>query len=237
MAYGIWLSYNNQEEGFQLPVMPGSIEIGDGSSGKTYDVAGLGEINVIKNPKLTDYSFSSFFPAAGKRHANGEKPGIMVEPFVSASILLRPVEYVLYLKGWMETKRPIRFVFIGDSFDINTPVSIESFDWKEVAGGGGDIEYTLKLKKYVFYTAQKATAVSESQDGYIKKEPAKRPSEVKLSGNYTIMPGDDLWSIAKRFLGSGERWYEIQALNAIPNDQLKNLPEGKVIRIPQEGVR
>ena len=65
--YGIWLSYNNQEEGFQIPVNPENIEISDGINSKTYDVAGLGEINVIKDQKLTEYSFSGFFPAVGKR--------------------------------------------------------------------------------------------------------------------------------------------------------------------------
>lgn len=233
MPYGIWLSYNNQEEGFQLPVMPGSIEIGDGISSKTYNVSGLGEINVLKNPKLTEYNFNGFFPALNMRAANGAIAGTTVDPFVTASLLLAPVEYVGYIKSWMETRRPIRFVFTGDSFDINTAASIENFDWKEVAGGAGDIEYTLKLKKYVFYAAQKVVAGVNSQGGMqLQREAPVRQNDRQPPKNYTITTGDTLWIIAKRFLGNGDRWYEIQSLNALPNDKLKPLPVGRVIKLP-----
>ncbi|MFC6545548.1 hypothetical protein [Cohnella cellulosilytica] len=112
MAYGIWLSYNNQQEGFQLPVNPSSIEISDGSKGATYDIVELGEINVIKNPKLTTYRFSSIFPA-------------QLYPFVDVPLLqsvtaandsgvkVKTNPYVDYITRWMATKRPIRFVFTG----------------------------------------------------------------------------------------------------------------------------
>lgn len=222
MSYGIWLSYNNQEEGFQIPINPESIEIGDGLNGKGYDITGLGEINVIKNPKLTEYSFESFFPAV--RY-----------PFVSAAILLQPSEYVNYIKYWMETKRPIRFVFTGDSFDINEAVSIEAFDWKEVAGGGGDIEYSLKLKKYVFYSASKAVVVTKD-DGTkeIQVQVPARQNERQAPETYAIKTGDTLYIIAKRLLGDGSKWCKIQEINEIPDDQLKKLPVGKIIKLPTE---
>lgn len=159
MNYGIWLSFNNQQEGFQIPVNPESIEVKDATDGKTYDILKLGEINVIKSPKLTEYEWSSFFPA-------------QAYPFLATDLVLEPKQYVDYINKWKGTKRPIRFIYTSDIFDINEAVSIEEFQWKEVAGGEGDIEYTIRLKKYVFYAAKKSccTAAGNKQNSYNNKK-------------------------------------------------------------------
>lgn len=221
--YGIWLSWNNQQEGFQIPINPGSIEMSDGSNSTTYDVVGLGEINVIKNPKLTTFSFESIFPARAY-------------PFITASVVLQPYEYVDMIKRWMETKRPIRFVFTGASFDINEAVSIERFDWKEVAGSNGDIEYTLTLKKYVFYSAQRVN-VATRQTGttttqVIQKGKKPRQNDRQTPKTYTLAPGENLWTVAKKVLGDDAKWREIQQLNGISDAQLKQLPVGMVLKLP-----
>lgn len=221
--YGIWLSWNNQQEGFQVPINPGSIEMGDGSNSATYDIVGLGEINVIKSPKLTTYSFSSIFPAHNY-------------PFITASVVLQPYEYVDMIKRWMETKRPIRFVFTGASFDVNEAVSIEGFEWKEVAGSVGDIEYTLKLRKYVFYSAQRVN-VTARQSGnttqrVIEKAGKQRQNDRQIPKTHKLAPGESLWTVAKSVLGDDSKWREIQRLNGITDAQLKKLPVGTVLKLP-----
>ena len=223
MAYSLWLSYNNQQEGFQLPINPGSIEMGDGGNGQTYDVVGLGEINVIKSPKLTEYSFGGILPA-DKYH------------FVSAEKLLDPKDYIDYITRWMATKRPIRFVFTGDSFDINVAASIEAFDWKEVAGSGGDVEYTLKLKKYLFYAPQKVSIITKSDSTTtIAKADVPRESDRETPATYTMVAGDSLWAVAQKVMGNGARWTELQKLNNIPDARLKSLAVGTVLKLPVKG--
>ena len=86
--------------------------------------------------ELTEYAFDGIFPA--QRYA-----------FVVTDYLLPPKRYVELILKWMRSKRPIRLVFTGDSFELNEAVSIESFDWKEVAGGSGDIEYSLRSYNFV----------------------------------------------------------------------------------------
>lgn len=223
MAYSLWLSYNNQQEGFQLPINPSSIEMGDGGNGQTYDVVGLGEINVIKSPKLTEYSFSGILPA-DKYH------------FVSAEKLFDPKDYIDYITRWMATKRPIRFVFTGDSFEINVAASIEAFDWKEVAGSGGDVEYTLKLKKYLFYAPQKVSIITKSDSTTtIAKADVPRESDRETPATYTMVAGDSLWAVAQKVMGNGARWTELQKLNNIPDARLKSLAVGTVLKLPVKG--
>jgi len=233
MAYGIWLSYNNQQEGFQLPVNPSSIEMSDGSKGQTYDIVELGEINVIKHPKLTTYRFSSIFPA--QRYPFVDVP--LLQTLTSAnesSVKVKTNPYVDYITRWMATKRPIRFVFTGDTFDINAAVSIESFDWKESAGSSGDIEYSLTLRKYVFYAARRLTVRPAAAGGgqNLTNADNPRPDDRERPKTYTLRAGDTLWKVAKSVLGNGSRWKEIQKLNGLTDAQLKTLKVGKVLKLP-----
>jgi nucleoid-associated protein YgaU len=222
MTYGIQLSFNNKQELIDLPVLPGAIEIGDGGKGKSYDIMKLGEINVIKDPKLSEYAFSSTFP-------------VLRYPFVVTDRLLGPAEYVEFILKWMKTKRPIRFNFVGDSFEINTPASIEGFQWKEVAGSGGEIEYSLKLKKYVFYSAQRVQVVQTQSvvaGPVLTKEAPARPNDRQPAQTYTLAAGDTLWKVAQSQLGDGARWKEIQKLNNITDAEIKTLQIGKVLKLP-----
>lgn len=223
-TYGIWLSWNNEKEGFQIPINPPELKISDGIESKTYEISKLGQINVLKEKTLTEYEFESFFPA--KRY-----------PFVVSSKLLNPQSYVNYLQKWMGSKQPIRFIFKGSTFNINTLASIESFEWKEVAGSPGDIEYTLKLKKYQPYAAKKAkikikqSTTGQKKTNVTKKKPS-RPSTKQPPKTYRLVKGDSLWKVAKKFLGNGSRWPEIQKLNKIPTSKLRKLPVGMKIKIP-----
>lgn len=220
--YGIWLSYNNQEEGFRIPVNPPEIEMGIQGSGKTYEVSSLGEINMIKNPQLTEYSFESIFPASD-------------QPFVVGELLIEPDYYVSRIRKWMASKRPIRFVFTGSSFDINEAVSIESFSWSEVAGSPGDIAYSLKLKKYVFFSARRVTLGGSAAAGsaaVVKTQPAARADDRQKPKTYKIIAGDTLIKVSKKTLGDDSRWREIQKHNSLTEAEIKKMPIGRILKIP-----
>jgi DNA-binding SARP family transcriptional activator/nucleoid-associated protein YgaU len=65
-----------------------------------------------------------------------------------------------------------------------------------------------------------ATARSAQAAGS-RDTPAVRPR------TYRVVPGDDLWEIAARFLGNGERWHELFRLNAG-----KPQPDGRALTDP-----
>lgn len=232
MAYGMWLSYNNGQKGFQFPVNPGAIKISESGNSKTYDVMGLGEINVLRSPALSEISFEGFFPSFNARKAT--VGGKVVDPFVVASLQFEPRKYVNLIKGWMGSKRPVRFIFTGDTFGINTAVSIENFEWEEVAGSGGDIEYSIQLKRYVFYAPRKLKLVQANTTAIasVVDDGTDRANEKEQPKTYTLRSGDNLWKVAKLQLGDGARWKEIQTLNKISDAQLKKLQIGMVIKLP-----
>lgn len=61
-------------------------------------------------------------------------------------------------------------------------------------------------------------------------EPNPNPEPSDRPVFYTVKNGDSLWSIAQRFLGNGDRYREIMALNGL-NDE--TIYPGQVLRIPQ----
>jgi len=259
-VYGVQLSFNNKEEVLHFPINPSSIEVSESGQGKTYDISGIGEINVIKDRKLTEYSFSGLFPAqrypfAGEEELLQTKKAtyrrihldavdykqlstdiaennyrnkirnnlIIAKKDVKRSLLIQPVQYIKLIEKWMASKRPVRFIFSSSTYDINTAVSIESFQWEESAGGSGDIEYSIKLMKYIFYSAKKIVTETTTDS---------RPNDKQQAKTYTMVAGDSLWSVAKKQLGNGNRWKEIQTVNNIKDSELKRLPIGKVLKLP-----
>lgn len=49
--------------------------------------------------------------------------------------------------------------------------------------------------------------------------------------NYTVKIGDSLWTIAKKFLGDGNRYKEIQKVNGLKTTVIKS---GQVLKIPSD---
>jgi hypothetical protein len=221
--YGIWLSWNNQQEGFELPVLPPEIGPGIRGDGAGYDVHKLGKINVIKDRGLAEYTIESLFPSHDY-------------PFITSPVTLEPNAYVDYIMKWWESRRPIRFVYVGATMEVNTPASIEQFDWKEVAGSPGDISYVLRLKEYRFYEARRVQVVQQPGDSspVIQKEAPARPDEREPMKSYTLVAGDNLWKVAQRTLGDGSRWRELQQLNNLSDAQVKSLSVGLTLKIPDQ---
>lgn len=58
----------------------------------------------------------------------------------------------------------------------------------------------------------------------VTEEPARDPPET-----YVVQQGDNLWSIAQRFLGDGSRYLEIFELNNLPTTVLQ---PGQVLKLP-----
>lgn len=48
---------------------------------------------------------------------------------------------------------------------------------------------------------------------YVKKDEEPGKDDTPVSGEYTVQPGDTLWGIAEKLLGSGYKYQEIMSLN------------------------
>ncbi|RRJ62398.1 LysM peptidoglycan-binding domain-containing protein [Paenibacillus oralis] len=224
--YSMTLSFNEETEAFEFPVLPGQIDVSVAGNNKTYEISILGEINIIKSPKLTEISFESVFPASWF-------PACIVD----RNELFPPTHYIDLIAKWRSEKQPMRLVLTGSvGMNINMLVSVENFSWSESGGSPGDISYQIAFKEYRSYAAK----IAKVEKGSATKTPTKllssktpnRPDTRVNPKTYTLVAGDSLWKVAKKFLGDGSKYKQIQTLNGIKDSELKRLPIGKVIKLP-----
>ncbi|WP_461612313.1 LysM peptidoglycan-binding domain-containing protein [Clostridium sp. Marseille-QA1073] len=219
--YKMYLGINDGEEGFILPVLPEKIEINEDGDNETFNVINLGEINTINKPKLSEISFESYFP-------------LNRGPYVSSEELFSPSFYINKIRAWRDKRQKIRFIFTGGSpLELNDLFIIESFKLSEKGGEVGDIYYSIEFKRYKPYAAKKVVIVTKqntkNKTAAVKAKPP-RPIEKPKQKTHTVVSGDTLWHIAKRYLGDGARYPEIAKLNNIKNPNL--IYPGQVFKIP-----
>jgi len=219
--YKMYLGINDGEEGFILPVLPEKIEINEDGDNETFNVINLGEVNTINKPKLSEISFESYFP-------------LNRGPYVNSEELFSPSFYINKIREWRDKKQKVRFIFTGGSpLELNDLFIIEGFKLSEKGGEVGDIYYSIELKRYKPYAAKKVVIVTKqntkNKTAAVKAKPP-RPVEKPKQKTHTVVSGDTLWHIAKRYLGDGARYPEIAKLNNIKHPNL--IYPGQVFKIP-----
>lgn len=197
--YQFWLSYNNNAEKLQLPVNPGELSINCGSQNTTLSVSRLGEINIIQEPVLKTFQFSSFFPSVSG-------------PYCEYREIPQPWAAVKTIERWKNSGNPIRLIIAGTP--LNYAVTVEEFHYSERGGDVGTINYDISLKEYKFISPRilEETAVNGAEVISVKQKQA-RPDVRLKSGTYTVKPGDTLWKIAKMETGAGANYKEIALRN------------------------
>ncbi|GED14889.1 LysM peptidoglycan-binding domain-containing protein [Aneurinibacillus migulanus] len=201
----IWLTFNNLNERHQLPVLPPDIKITCGSKNETVYISGLGDITIIQDPDLKTFTFSSYFPGARDytwAHPNVHKPEI----------------YLKNIQRWKDSGKPMRFIVISDSLNLNYACTIEQFDYEERAGDVNTIYYTISLKEYRFIKPRKLESKAVSTD---KKNTtptvavntkAQRPNQKTTPVTHTVKSGDTLIKIGRKY---NKNWREIAKKNGI----------------------
>lgn len=210
-----------------LPVPPEKLELKIKNNNKTLDLINDGEINILKNAGLTEISFDILLPNTRYPFANYE------DGYKEASYYLEEIEKLKV------NKSPFQFIVTRTKpnnilmFDTNMKVSIEDYTIKEEAKEGFDVSVSIKLKQYREY-ATKTMEITIKQERPVATQTQTRAvnNSNNTSTSYTVIKGDCLWKIAKRFYGVGSRWTEIYNAN---KSKIKNpnlIYPGQVFVIP-----
>lgn len=219
IKYQMWLTYNAEKEKIQLPVLPTSFQIKNGSNNDSVNIAGLGEIVVIQNRPALQFSFSSFFPAT-------KFPGIQVNS------ITKPLSLIQKINSWKASNKPIHFIVTACGINLYT--SIENFNYSEEGGDPGTYQYSLTLKEYKAIKVRQVKVDLSNATASVKKEQPRVDNTVKPR-TYTVVVGDCLWSIAQRIYGDGSKYVDIR--NANPSIFVNRCPRnlifaGDILIIP-----
>jgi len=219
MAYTFYL------DGVQLPVTPSKLETKIKSNNKSINLINEGDVNVLKLPGLTEISFTALIPQVSY-------------PF--ASKLQSASTYLSKLETLKTSKKPFQFIVTRTNpsgkmlFNSNIKVSLEDYTITEDAKNGMDLEINIKLKQYKDYST-KTVEVVVKQETKVATVQQLRPAEsAPKKQTYTVVKGDCLWNIAKKYLGNGARYNEIYELN---KDKIKNpywIYVGQVFTLPSK---
>lgn len=171
MAIRFFFEYDNIVA--QLPVNPESIAISSSGNNRTENIVKLGEITILRTPKLKSCSIKSFLPS------DFNAPYVL-----TAGKFEYPQFYIDFFNKIREDKKPCRFI-ISDT-KINMLASIEDFEYSLVAGDN-DYHFTLKLKEYKAYSAKVVVIQPNTNTG--TTTPTTRPKNGFAIGDTVIVNG------------------------------------------------
>lgn len=204
-----------------LPVPPSKLTMKINNKNKTYDLINLGEINILKLPGLTDIDFDILLPA-------------IKYPFVREGGFKEPRFYLDKFEQLKVNKKPFRFIISRFSpagkflFDTNMLVSLENYTIQEDHNNLNDILVSIKLRQYKEYSTKILKVIEDTETETVVKEETQRPAK-EPSKTHTVVKGDTLWAICKKYLGDGSKYPEIAKLNGIKNPHL--IYPGQVIKL------
>ena len=213
-----------------LPIAPSKLQLKVNNQNKTLTLINDGEINILKKPKLTDIDFDAMIPQVKYPFA------LYKDGFQKASYYLKKLEQL------KTSQEPFQFIVTRTLpngsmlFDTNLKVSLEDYKINEDKNEGFDIVISVSLKQYKDYgtkTANITFAQSKPKATVQTPRPAESsPAPKSTARTYTVVKGDCLWNIAKKFYGNGSQYPKIFNAN---KDKIKNpnlIYPGQVLTIP-----
>lgn len=215
---------------YLLPVTPEKISIKINGNNKTVNLINDSEINILKKAGLTDIEFEAEIPQVKQPYAvykSGFKDaGYFFDIFEEYKTSRKPFQYIV-----------CRRTPIGKKLlNTNMKVSLEDYKITEDAKNGFDFKVSFKLKQYREYgtktvnitIAEDKTTVSTESQRETDNSPAPATAQT-----YTVVRGDCLWNIAKKFYGNGSKYTTIYNANkSVIGGNPNLIYPGQVLTIP-----
>lgn len=221
----------------RLPVNPAEFTIQSGNQNQTVTVVRRGEINLWGPEQLETVTLASLFP---QYWFSG----------CSYTGFPEPWECVKKIDDWRNTGDPLRLIIVDSKLgvDINMEVLVESFEKGLKGGSGGDVYYSITLKRYKRVNAPETSNIykptitrstppglqqtnnsdSTSKVNTVGSKTSAAPSE----GDYMAQEGDTLWDIAKKKYGIGSEWTKIFNANRDKLPDASSIGIGQKLTIP-----
>lgn len=202
--------------GIRLPIPPSKITWKDKSGNKTVTLINEGEVNILKDPKLTTIDFDVILPMVPYPFAYSEANDAYY--------------YIDKINGFKASKKPVMFV-VDRKFPNGTSihksslkVSVEDTSIEENSENGFDLKFSISLKKYASYGAKRVTVknnkvkkkkVKKTKNQKVKKGKGVDFNSPKITIEYVIKkPCNTLMLIAKKFYNETGASYQKKIYNA-----------------------
>lgn len=189
-----------------LPIAPEKFTWKVNGANKTMTLINEGEVNFLRDAKLTDFEFDALIPAV--QYAFAKYDGVF-----------KPTAYFTnYFEELKTSKEPFQFIIVRQMpngkvlFDTNISVSLESYTIKEQAKEGFDLTVSFKLKQYRPF-GTKIVKVTNNKASVTDQRQTNNSPAPKTGTTYKVEKGDCLWNIAKAIYGDGSKYTKIYEAN------------------------
>ncbi|MBQ1705184.1 MAG: LysM peptidoglycan-binding domain-containing protein [Clostridia bacterium] len=187
-----------------LPVNPRDVVISRPQNTLSYVTVRGETVSAAGGSGLTQVSLETFLPAESS-------------PFYGGS---SPAEALAMLRQWEREGVPVRLMISGTELDdLFLIVGLR----QKLREGDEDVGIGIDLKEYKFITLAETDVLGGETAGGLYQ----RADERSTPAVYVTEEGDDLWTVARRYLGDGSRWKELAEKNGIGDPH--ELPAGKEI--------
>lgn len=213
-----------------LPIAPEKLQVKINNANDTATLINEGEINILKTPELTDVEFECMLPQVKYPFA------VYKSGFKGASYFLD------YFESLKVDKKPFQFIVSRTMpngkalFATNMKVSLEDYKITEQAKDGFDLMVKIKLKQYRDYGTKTVNIKIDDSKPKATVSPtraAETSPAPAASQTYTVVRGDCLWNIAKRFYGNGAKYTVIYNANkGVIGGNPNLIYPGQVLTIP-----
>jgi len=198
VAYYIYL------DNMLLPVAPGKITLKIKNQNSTMNLINDGEINLLKKAGLTEITFEFELPSYSRPYStykNGfQKPKAYLDKLESLKVGQRPFQFIVTRQ--MPNGQRL--------FDTNMKMSLEDYSITEDAKNGFDLKIKISLKQYRPY-ATKTCIISLAKTVSVAAQ--RETSGAPTGGSHSVVRGDSLYAISKKFYGDGNKWRDIYNTN------------------------
>lgn len=218
-----------------LPVAPEKLQMKINNANETVTLINEGEINILKAAGLTDIEFECTIPQ-------------VEHPFAVYKSGFLDAEYFLdYFEDLKTGKEPFQFIVSRQMpsgtvlFGTDMTVTMEDYQITEQAKNGYDLTVKVKLKQYREYGTKtvkvktSSSSSSSSSTTTATSTTTRSATGYSLPTTYTVVSGDCLWNIAKKYYGDGSKYTLIYNANKDTVGSNPNLIyPGQVLTIPAE---
>lgn len=209
-----------------LPVTPEKLDLKIKNNNKTMQLINFSEINILKSAGLTEISFDALLPNVKYPFAiykNGfQKAKYYLEELEKLKISTKPFQFIVTRK---KTTGEVLY-------DTNMKVSLEEYSISEQASLGLDNKVSIKLKQYRDYSTKTIKISINQQKVTATQQNNRESNNAPTAQTYTVVRGDCLWNIAKKYYGNGSSYTKIYNAN---RDKIKNpnlIYPGQILTIP-----
>ena len=195
----VYLKENNNNV-LRFPVTPEEVGLELSSEISTEKINGLGEVSLFSGKNLKNTNISGFFP--NQKYS-----------FCNYTGFKKPYEYVKMVEKWLNEGTKLRYIVT--SSNANIQVMISSFNYSE-KDGTGDVYFDISLIECIDIKINKTTSSSENSNSNNTNNTTNRTNENNPSNEaktHTVVKGDTLWAIAKKYYGDGSKYPQIKEKN------------------------